>query len=471
MSGKKNRKKEIVQIDADWLLGESNVPSERDFSWFRRIFVCLICILVAVWSWPYASKQWLRWEWQQQLSNVAGKQSEDVLPILLALNELGPIGNEEIVEQLASPEPSKRTFAFQLLEQRITQWKQASRPGTSEINSLIDALGSKRVRSSESLLLRGQLAMQLQPLLNDLPEASKLQASVDAMIIQGERSGMPAAAPSATIIPKMKPTVVATRIRMNDSAIQAGSASEVVATHSSTNEYAPVAPSPFDTASLSHLQNRPHTLQGKSTESGPVLTSMRTLTDQATSASVAHLPNLNLSIPRTVPRAAIVPTPSFSAEPADANASGIENVAFNSQPPTVIKGIEKRNLEGLLPLLTSAQSRIVEQALFELERRGMTTPQLEIAMALAQGDVEQRLKAMETIAKDPKFDAIPWLAWMAGGADRTVRRRAVVLLGSMTDPDAMRKLRILQSREPDSAIADQINQVLLAAGTASISFR
>ena len=198
---------------------------------------------------------------------------------------------------------------------------------------------------------------------------------------------------------------------------------------------------------------------------------MRTLTDQATSASVAHLPNLNLSIPRTVPRAAIVPTPSFSAEPADANASSIENVAFNSQPPTVIKGIEKRNLEGLLPLLTSAQSRIVEQALFELERRGMTTPQLEIAMALAQGDVEQRLKAMETIAKDPKFDAIPWLAWMAGGADRTVRRRAVVLLGSMTDPDAMRKLRILQSREPDSAIADQINQVLLAAGTASISFR
>lgn len=41
----------------------------------------------------------------------------------------------------------------------------------------------------------------------------------------------------------------------------------------------------------------------------------------------------------------------------------------------------------------------------------------------------------------------------------------------MTDPEAMRKLRILQSREPDSTIADQISQVLLASGTASLSFR
>ena len=152
------------------------------------------------------------------------------------------------------------------------------------------------------------------------------------------------------------------------------------------------------------------------------------------------------------------------------------NTSFDKTPSLIsrerhINGIEKLNLEGLLPLLTSAQTRIVQQAIIELGRRGMTTSQLEIAMTLAQGDVEQRLTALETIAKDPDFDAIPWLAWMAAGADRTVRLRAVVLLGSMTNPDAIRKLRILKSREPDGAVAEKISQVLLASGTAFNSIR
>ena len=102
----------------------------------------------------------------------------------------------------------------------------------------------------------------------------------------------------------------------------------------------------------------------------------------------------------------------------------------------------------------------------------MRPPQLEIAVVLAQGDVEQRLKAMDTIARDPKFeDSIKWLVWMADNADLSVRRRAVVLLGSMTNPEAMLKLRLLLRREPDSAIAALINQVLLASGTASNSVR
>ena len=138
----------------------------------------------------------------------------------------------------------------------------------------------------------------------------------------------------------------------------------------------------------------------------------------------------------------------------------------------MISGIDKRTLENLMPLLTSSQPRIVKQAFNELVRRGMTPSHLELAIELAQGNVEQRLKAMETIARDPGFhDRITWLVWIAESADRNVRRRAVSLLGSMTDPEAMRKLRILQSREPDSTIADQISQVLLASGTASLSFR
>lgn len=451
MSGRRSRKKEVVQIDADWLLGKSVNPSSRDFSWFRRIVVSLICIVAAVWSWPYASQQWLKWEWQQQLADTSGKQSEDVLPILLALNELGSIGNAEIVEQMASADYDKRSMAFHLLEQRIKQWRQKTPSSASEIISLVDALGSERIRSPESLLLRGQLAAQLQPILNDFPGASKLLASVDAMIIRGERSGMPNDTAARSTIPLVKSTAMAATIRINDNG--------------------PIAVDSIDPPNLNKVQSLPPTVVNKVRGSGPVLTSMRTLTDQATSTSIAQLPNLSISIPRTVSKAVIVQAPLDSIETTDASAASIESTAHDSPELTVINGIEKRNLEGLLPLLTSAQTRIVQQALIELGRRGMTTSQLEIAMTLAQGDVEQRLKALETIAKDPNFDAIPWLAWMAGGADRTVRLRAIVLLGSMTDPDALRKLRILKSREPDGAIADKISQVLLASGTAASSIR
>ena len=176
---------------------------------------------------------------------------------------------------------------------------------------------------------------------------------------------------------------------------------------------------------------------------------------------------MNLSIPQTVAKAA---APTATVELVEAPLP--ENLPYRSQESNAISGIEKRTLEQLLPLLTSVQNRIVQQAFNELVRRGMTPAQLDVAVSLAQGNVEQRLQSMETIAKDSNFPSpITWLVWMAENADRNVRRRAVVLLGSMTDSDARRKLRMLQSKEPDSAIADQISQVLLASGTASISVR
>ena len=233
----------------------------------------------------------------------------------------------------------------------------------------------------------------------------------------------------------------------------------------------PATANPLDPPSMRPQQNLRQDAERTAMESGPVLTSMRTLIDQAETKTVSQLPNLNLSIPRTVSKAMTVQSPAESPEPAAPMVPSSANTAAAGQDPIVIRGFEKRPLEELLPLLASSQSRFVQQASSELIRRGMTQSQLELAITLAQGDVEQRLQAMDSIVRDPKLNAIPWLFWMAESADRSVRHRAVVLLGSMTDPDAKRKLRILQAREPDSSIADQISQVLLASGTASIRVR
>ncbi|MFY7877821.1 MAG: HEAT repeat domain-containing protein, partial [Pirellula sp.] len=143
----------------------------------------------------------------------------------------------------------------------------------------------------------------------------------------------------------------------------------------------------------------------------------------------------------------------------------------SKETPVAIQGMEKRPFEEILRLLASAQPKIAVSASNELLRRGMARPQLEIAVALAQGDAQARSEAMDQLVRDTSFDSVPWLVWMAEQADPKVRRKAIAMLGSMSSPEAMRKLRLLKQRESDSSIADQINQVLLAAGTPSNTIR
>lgn len=136
------------------------------------------------------------------------------------------------------------------------------------------------------------------------------------------------------------------------------------------------------------------------------------------------------------------------------------NLAF-----TTICGIEKLPIEKLFPLLSSTRPKIVQEASKELAQRGMSTPQLELAIDLAQGNIEQRTMAMDRLVQDQDVDPIPWLVWMAEQSDIKVRRKAVSLLALMSNPNAIHTLRMLELREPDSTIVEQISQVLLAFGS------
>ena len=464
MSKRKGNKKEVVQIDVDWLLGESPAQSVRTFPRFGSVFFSLVCVLVVVWSWPYASKQWLQWEWQQQLVEASGKQTEEILPILLALNELNPGDNLTLIRQLADSDPNKRKFSFQTLEKRIQQWGQKTRPTPTQWLAMVEAFQADDVQLPESIMLRGLLAQQMRPMVpSDIPDASKVLASLDAMVelitprnlsaIVAEN--MPAQLdPAPTVIPPIVHSTApnTANIRINNSGLPESDSSELASNDPPSLGPIPTSFKLSDTAANQFAKNG---------------TNRQMLNDLSMPLPSSKLPNMNLSIPQTVSKAA---PPTATVELVEAPSS--ENYSYRSQESNAISGIERLTLEQLLPLLTSAQNRIVHQAFNELVRRGMTPAQLDVAVSLAQGNIEQRLQSMETIAKDSNFPSpITWLVWMAENADRNVRRRAVVLLGSMTDSDARRKLRILQKKEPDSAIADQISQVLLASGTASISVR
>jgi len=144
---------------------------------------------------------------------------------------------------------------------------------------------------------------------------------------------------------------------------------------------------------------------------------------------------------------------------------------LGNQPSTTIRGIEKLPIEKLFPLLSSTLPKIVQEASKELVQRGMSTPQLELAIDLAQGNIEQRTMAMDRLVGDQDVDPIPWLVWMAEQSDIQVRRKAVSLLSLMPNPNAIQTLHMLKLREPDSAIVEQISQVLLASGSTTDNHR
>jgi hypothetical protein len=127
--------------------------------------------------------------------------------------------------------------------------------------------------------------------------------------------------------------------------------------------------------------------------------------------------------------------------------------------------------EKLFRLLESAHDRVVAEAMEVLESRGIQPQHLELAMALARGSREERLQGLETLKSDESLQPLPWLVWMAQCDDHEVRLRAIAMLGSMPDEEALRKLRLLKQRENDHRVAERITHVLLSAGAARTGTR
>ncbi len=128
-----------------------------------------------------------------------------------------------------------------------------------------------------------------------------------------------------------------------------------------------------------------------------------------------------------------------------------------------VLGMSRQKTEDLVRLLASVQPRVSGAAYVELERRGMTKDQLEMAVGLAQGDSESRRETMEQLVRQRDYDPTPWLAWMGAEAEREVRHKAVSLLGSLNHEQARLKLRLLLARERDPEIARHIQEVLMVS--------
>ncbi len=135
--------------------------------------------------------------------------------------------------------------------------------------------------------------------------------------------------------------------------------------------------------------------------------------------------------------------------------------ATDLQITQTLAGIDQLPIKELVRLLASVQPKISQAAVLALRRHGMSDNKLELAMQLATGTEQHRLKIIEQLASRTDLDPRVWLLWMAQDGQTAVRARAVAELNSMLDLDVMRELRQQLNRERDPQVAQLIRQVLM----------
>ncbi|MFN7844564.1 MAG: hypothetical protein ACK5N9_22825 [Pirellula sp.] len=120
-------------------------------------------------------------------------------------------------------------------------------------------------------------------------------------------------------------------------------------------------------------------------------------------------------------------------------------------------------LERLFPLLGSTQERRVRLVCDELSQRGIPNSLLDLAVQLARGDETIQLELLDRLTRPNEVSPAPLLCWMAQSSSKTVRKRAIAILGSLQDREVMQQLRFLATREPDSSLRQLIEQTVASS--------
>jgi len=445
--------------------------------------------------WDTVSKQLLCWEWNRLLQ--LPETNEETLEAIVALSETAHDSNRILVTQLGQADATRRAIAFQILKDRIDRLP-ANPSSNAQRIALCQLLQSLSADDRELVMMRGVLASRL---LSGFGE----EVRGDAPVRQTLNQWIAASSIADPLLTAQSNGSAPAKIRLSgDDETPLVSAPMVAAPLASwnanglrrTEENQPPVPSlPKATwigdgnsnessradivQSSTRASSRPTRGDGGSSRrlsdaSGPE--PLRMASAQQSSSPRLEQPKVGLDARKQKgANGSLIDLAMDSEDSVDARLTATKAVVEVAPNPLAseeefeeptLRGIRKLPQDKLLRLLESRQDRLVTQAAQELQRRGVQPEHLELGLELARGSVTERLQAMDQLVRVAGLNPVPWLVWMAESSDREVRLRAVSLLGATADEEALQKLRQLKKKESDNRVAEQINQVLLAADSA-----
>ena len=506
--------------------GASNVTEQATSSkalnpkrarWSGFLFIAsLIGVSGAVaFNWDALSKQVLCWEWNRLLQ--LPDTNEETLEAIVALSETAHDSNRILVGQLGQSDTTRRAVAFQILKDRVDRLP-ANPSANAQRIALSQLLQTLSADDRELVMMRGVLASRLlagfgEEVRGDAPVRQSLNqwiaASSMADPLPISSSGRSAPTKIRLSDDDYPPVVSASSVPSPSmsspvspgvGAVGPGAASMGNRLRQTADNNPPVPSLPrtmtlgeSDLKETSGAEIVSASTQATSRPRREDGGSSRRLSDSRGPEPMQLVASQKSSSPRLEPAkvglafespkgttASLIDLASDDDDSVDtrmAASKSVVEIAPNpvssdedSDEPT-LRGIRKLPQDKLLRLLESRQDRMVTQAAQELQRRGVQPEHLELGLELARGSVAERLQAMDTLVRVAGLNPVPWLVWMAESSDREVRLRAVSLLGATADEEALQKLRQLKNKESDNRVAEQINQVLLAADSARSNHR
>jgi|GEM_PF-4853896 len=471
-------------------------------------------------NWDAISKQALCWEWNRLLQ--LPDTNEETLEAIVALSETAHDSNRILVSQLGKADATRRAIAFQILKDRVERLPMNPSANAQRI-ALSQLLQTLSADDRELVMMRGVLASRLlagfgEEVRGDAPVRQSLNqwiaASSDADPLP--QSSLGGVAPTKIRLsddadpPVISASSVTSPFRSSPTAPSLASSERGISRLEVTSNenrlrramdhQPPVPPIPKttwngngdskDSSGVGIVSASTQAKSGSKRENGG---SSRRLSDSPGSESMqlvaSQRSGSSLLEPSTVrpatgsPRSATESLIDLSSDATDSEESrlGVPRAVVEIAPNPIandsdtdestLRGIRKLTQDKLMRLLESRQDRIVTSAAQELQRRGVQSEHLELGLELARGSAAERLQAMDQLVRVAGLNPVPWLVWMAESSDREVRLRAVSLLGSTADEEALQKLRQLKKKESDNRVVEQINQVLLAADSARSNHR
>jgi len=478
-------KKNTPLIDADWLLGPMP-PSgaSRRLQLRKRIFpvitaccACLVFVLVV----PTASRWWIRQQILQQFYSASTSSEQEIT--ILTLAEMLPASSHQLVEALICNNPKASQAAYQALETyaQFLMAAQSDRRKSSGFAHVLDTieqsiakLSAEREQPALALTKRLETMLREKPfsgssvLVTTCQQILRNETNVDSTNTIKERTqlAMKSSSGSSVVIDRpIRPSSVETAV-IHPSLLQSQTPSVVA------------VPTPEVVANLlpqDLTQNRFAASTKTATTRDPL---GNTALDSQVNVPIFRNPRTHQSGSVRIETASLISTPnSVQNDLLSQDLSRVEEPKKSlseepiseepSEPIAEVIGIDRQKTEDLIALLGSVRAKVASAALYELERRGMSAIQLEIAVDLARGTTQARLGTLERLIHQQEFDPTPWLGWIAADRDRAVRYRAVSMLGSLNSNSSRTKLRLLLARERDEEITRHIQQILLSGSKTS----
>jgi len=494
-------KKPKIQIDADWLLGPDTptTPAPARGSSLRTAFAILLLfsgVGAVAYYWEPASRQVLKWQWERWLH--ADETDEDTLAALIALGDSVDDSTTLLIQQLQSENATRRAVAFQVIK---TQCESPSFRKMDELrqNQIVETLERWKPIDNDQRMMREWIAARMTSLLaSSNPAKVELRKRVTQILDAGSNGIGP---PNAT---------------NGRSMLLAGAKASI---RSETVSIKPAIPSLPNPSSLPNPPTLPRVSRNLSEGSlsdssipnstasippiiAPIIQANSDPGDVSAPPELPMLPNELRSpiaaeekplalpeLPSALPPSAMQPT-TAPREPTRiriANEGNIRTVANsrsmslsddkepeplpNKKMSVVINVKPKRSVEQLLKSLEQVPDDEVAAIVEELETQDFSELHVDLALALARGESEERLEALSALTNNPTINPLPWLAWMSESEDQAAKMKAIAMLGSTADPEAARILRIIEQRASDPQVASHIQQALQINGAASSNKR